>query len=76
MLNGGPVAVRMHLDHCLETLRLAIMCNADTTPVLLATDPTEHNRVAGVFESHHKCSKFDKLADWTAANQISEYHVN
>jgi len=29
----------MHVDHCIETLRLALACQADTTPSFIMRDP-------------------------------------
>ncbi|KAG4427682.1 hypothetical protein IFR05_016836, partial [Cadophora sp. M221] len=37
-LNSTAVGNRMHVDHCIETLRLALMCFADVTPILMFND--------------------------------------
>ncbi|KAJ5588765.1 hypothetical protein N7537_011443 [Penicillium hordei] len=38
---NSPFAVRAHVDHCTETVRLALMCNADVTPYLLYEQEAE-----------------------------------
>lgn len=60
----------MHLDHCIETLRLTLMCHADTTPSLLLQDPESPVGVSTDFSSHRKCRNFWGLRDWTWKNQI------
>ncbi|KAL5411598.1 hypothetical protein PMIN03_004769 [Paraphaeosphaeria minitans] len=34
LADARDVGDRMHVDHCLETLRLTLMCNADVTPTV------------------------------------------
>lgn len=59
-----PVAGRMHVDHCIETLRLSLMCYADVTPLLVYEDPDAPIGVRADFNVHHKCRKFDKLIEY------------
>ncbi|KAK7184349.1 hypothetical protein PSPO01_09726 [Paraphaeosphaeria sporulosa] len=61
-LEDGPKLNRMHVDHCIETLRLALMCRADTTPLLVRLGG-EHGTKAD-FNSHHKCVKWDHFMEW------------
>lgn len=35
----SAIANRLHADHCIETLRLALMCHGDVTPVLIHVEP-------------------------------------
>jgi hypothetical protein len=49
-LNSTAVGNRMHVDHCIETLRLALMCFADVTPILMLNDPSRrrvYERILG-----------------------------
>jgi hypothetical protein len=66
-----PVAGRIHVDHCLETLRLSLMCYSDVTPMLFEVDPSIPNlgRKAD-FNVHHKCRNFDKIVDWAQENKV------
>ena len=61
---NDPEDVRTHVDHCLETLRLTLMCNADLTPYFLAIDPAFPLGGRNDFNVHHKCKKWDVITDW------------
>lgn len=59
----------VHLDHCIETLRLALTCRPDVTPLLVLEDASEqHIGAKADFYSHHKCVRFDKLSQWVDDN--------
>lgn len=64
---------RMHVDHCIETLRLSLMCYGDVTPVLLNHRTDGRHQVPREldFNVHHKCRNFDQLVDWTQANMVT-----
>lgn len=54
---------RMHVDHCIEALRLSLMCYADITPLLIKkSSRLKVGRMAD-FNVHHKCRNFDKIVD-------------
>jgi len=59
-----PLAGRMHVDHCIETLRLSLMCYADVTPLLIYVDPNAPIGYRADFNIHHKCRDFDKLVEY------------
>lgn len=69
-LRDGDEASRTHVDHCIETLRLTLMCYSDTTPMLAILDPTHAGGVKADFSSHHKCRNFEKVAHWMEENQV------
>ncbi|KAI2628936.1 hypothetical protein GGS21DRAFT_492484 [Xylaria nigripes] len=54
------VGDRIHVDHCIETLRLQLMCNADLTPMLVFKDDTDALEDQAGFNVHHKCRYWDK----------------
>jgi len=58
------VGDRMHVDHCFETLRLVLMCNADVTPSLVIKNPDKSEGHEADFNTFHKCRNFDKIMDW------------
>ncbi|GAW15925.1 hypothetical protein ANO14919_053470 [Xylariales sp. No.14919] len=62
--NTSPVGQRMHVDHCIETVRLALMCFGDLTPVLIREAPETVQAMKADFDSHHKCRNFDKIRKW------------
>ena len=40
------------------------MCNVDVTPFVVELDGNAPMGHKADFNSHHKCMKFDKLAEW------------
>ncbi len=70
---SGRDVLRTHVDHCIETLRVALMCFADTTPVLIYIEPRLPAGIAGDFETLHTCRKFDDLKAWAADRAVTEY---
>ncbi|KAI0436448.1 hypothetical protein F4803DRAFT_223910 [Xylaria telfairii] len=67
----ASVADRMHVDHCIEALRLQLMCNADLTPLLIEVDDNDFGQKAD-FNVHHKCRNWDKVTEWQDANNIEQ----
>lgn len=61
---------RMHVDHCLETLRLSLMCSADVTPLLYVYDKDNVLGHRPDFNTHHKCRDFNKIVDFVKENAV------
>ncbi|KAF2868397.1 hypothetical protein BDV95DRAFT_579765 [Massariosphaeria phaeospora] len=68
--SDSDVGIRLHLDHCIETLRLTLMCHGDTTPSLMMEDPESPLGVSTDFSSHRMCRNFEGIREWTRENQI------
>lgn len=64
------LAGRMHVDHCLESLRLSLMCYADVTPVLAENNPMRPTGLQLDFNVHHKCRDFDKMIEYVQAHGV------
>lgn len=58
-----------HLNHCLDSLRQEIICNADDTPRYsgLGQDGTGNNQ-------HRMCKDWRKLEDWANAHSACYDH--
>lgn len=67
----SDVGARMHVDHCIEALRVTLMCHGDTTPFFSILDPTAPLGARADFSPHRKCRKFDKLHSWVKDHQLS-----
>ncbi|KAH8784569.1 hypothetical protein F5882DRAFT_294848, partial [Hyaloscypha sp. PMI_1271] len=65
-----PEMTRKHIDHCIETLRLSIMCHGDVTPLLIRHSASGPLGGMMDFSNHHKCRRFDKLLDWMKDNAV------
>jgi hypothetical protein len=68
----GAVGRRMHVDHCIEALRLSLMCQSDTSPVFLVKDPESSLGERAQFSTHHKCRNFEKIREWAVDNKVPE----
>ncbi|TEA14916.1 Cyclochlorotine biosynthesis protein O [Colletotrichum sidae] len=51
----------MHLEHCIDALRQAVMCSADVTPHPWVWKDGQNREVADVM---HSCRNFDAIRDW------------
>lgn len=50
-------------EHCLDALRLSIMCKGDMT--LIPTKDSDSRPFEAVFESVHACRDFSAIRDWS-----------
>lgn len=69
----GEVATRMHVDHCIDSLRQYLMCTADVTPVFLELKPDTVSGARGDFSTFHKCRNFEKLTKWLDDNLSPDF---
>ncbi|KAK9422661.1 hypothetical protein SUNI508_00524 [Seiridium unicorne] len=61
-----------HLDHCLDSLRLTLMCDADTTLIPVEWS-NEGNRIMPKFETTHTCRDYGALKEWaTERDSVDE----
>ena len=59
---------RVYPDHCVEMLRLNLMCQSD---VGLITFETTDEGIWPDFSTWHTCRKFDKVLDWAMENAVA-----
>ncbi|KAK4149188.1 hypothetical protein C8A00DRAFT_47145 [Chaetomidium leptoderma] len=71
-ISAEPEDVRGHVDHCLETLRMNLMCQADigvftfkVYPELGDDDPWPE------FSTLHTCRNFDGIRDWARSKAVT-----
>ncbi|EKG14304.1 hypothetical protein MPH_08484 [Macrophomina phaseolina MS6] len=69
-LDGTPEIRRMHLDHCIEVLRLNLMCTADVTPFLVEVNPSFPRGEKADFNSNHKCRNFWDIKEWVKEHTV------
>lgn len=65
-LSDNELKNRLHADHCLEALRISLMCWGDVTPLLVRLGGPAGARAD--FETHHKCRDFNKIESWIEEN--------
>ncbi|KAJ5720495.1 uncharacterized protein N7483_008429 [Penicillium malachiteum] len=62
--DGPENLMHMHVDHCIEMLRVHLMCASDVTPFLSTVDNDSIIGKRADFESMHKCRNFSKIQEW------------
>ncbi|PPQ72879.1 hypothetical protein CVT26_003500 [Gymnopilus dilepis] len=66
-----PETYQRHLEHCIEALRQALMCSADTGMITF-----EWVRGFSMpypdFNTKHRCRDFEKLVAWQTANGVND----
>ncbi|KAI3323785.1 hypothetical protein HD806DRAFT_522347 [Xylariaceae sp. AK1471] len=68
---ASDVEARMHTDHCIEAVRLALMCHGDTTPAITVMNPKAPRGEMSDFSPAKKCRKFEKLQEWSVRNALN-----
>ncbi|KAG8404946.1 hypothetical protein J3459_022397 [Metarhizium acridum] len=56
-----PKVERAHLDHCIEMLRINLMCTADITPITAKQVSWKNGDPAPDFSTLHTCRNFSKI---------------
>lgn len=59
---------RMHVDHCIETIRLALQCNADITPYLVRRQDDRTLGAKSDFNAWHRCKSWNGIGQWMEQN--------
>jgi len=61
-----------HINHCLEMLRVAIMCRGDVSLSTFKWIGTSNHRVPTAWDrSPHQCVNWDSLAEWTRSRSVN-----
>ncbi|KAI8627966.1 hypothetical protein F5Y19DRAFT_160058 [Xylariaceae sp. FL1651] len=65
----------LHVDHCLDQVRQALICNADVSVVYFAWSDIVQGLCPHV-ENKHTCRNYDKILDWAKDRTINakEWH--
>ncbi|KAJ7596521.1 hypothetical protein C8J56DRAFT_1158593 [Mycena floridula] len=64
-----------HLDHCVDTLREAVTCTSDVTPLVWAWNDTR-NKPEPQFNAFHVCRDFPAIQEWAHENRLEVPHEN
>lgn len=62
-----------HVDHCIEVLRINLMCTVDVTPYLIEVRDGQIDvvRTDGLYH----CRNFNKLVEWAEENIVHPYNI-
>ncbi|KAH8822805.1 hypothetical protein DL96DRAFT_316715 [Flagelloscypha sp. PMI_526] len=62
-----------HLSHCIDSLRQAVSCSADVTPLVWKWNEAR-NAYMGRLDVVHSCRDFEKVQDWARPRAVA--HLN
>ena len=62
---------REHIDHCIDSIRQSLTCNADISVLTWSWDVREQRNIPQA-EVPHVCRRFDKLQEWAEARAVSQ----
>jgi hypothetical protein len=57
-----------HFEHCYDSLRQALQCNADLSTIYYEWVP-ERNRLVGNLATTHTCKNYDSIIQWARDHQ-------
>ncbi|KAF4312395.1 hypothetical protein GTA08_BOTSDO11535 [Botryosphaeria dothidea] len=74
---GGDLAVSeerltRHLDHCIEALRMKVMCEADVGVILYQEQPADDGKMEPDYEMQHVCRNWDAVREWAVSNKVAD----
>jgi hypothetical protein len=62
-----------HVEHCIEALRIVLMCHADTTPYLIEEDNDGQSIIRS--DALYRCRKWNKLTEWAGKHIVQPYNA-
>ncbi|KAH8807267.1 hypothetical protein F5884DRAFT_880153 [Xylogone sp. PMI_703] len=69
----GPAMLLDHVEHCIEMLRIVLMCASDETPYLIESNRNGDEVVYP--NSQRRCRNFQKLIDWAEEHVVEPYNA-
>jgi hypothetical protein len=69
----SPAMLLDHVEHCIEMLRIDLMCFSDETPYPIEIDAGGKEVVRT--DTLHRCRKFEKLMDWADIHVVEPYNA-
>jgi len=66
----GEMVGPEHIDHCIDTIRQYMMCNADVTATTWVWDP-EKGKSKAVADVAHTCRNFEDIKAWAEERRLT-----
>lgn len=73
-LSEPPEKLRLHLDHCIEILRMNLMCSGDIGVFTFAMLPGYDDPWPD-FNTDHVCRNFDAIKNWAIENTVATDNI-
>lgn len=68
----APEIVRTHIDHCIEMIRQAIMCQSDLGVLTYNWVEVQENPWPN-FNTQHQCRDFERVLQWGKEKQVMDF---
>ncbi|CAJ2509453.1 Uu.00g144790.m01.CDS01 [Anthostomella pinea] len=66
----------LHIDHCVNSIREAMMCSADITPIPFHTVNETDLHVFPELAATHTCRDFDAIREWARPRQVEAWKMD
>ncbi|KAK0755791.1 hypothetical protein N5P37_011665 [Trichoderma harzianum] len=63
--------VQVHLEHCIDALRLSLMCTGDMTLIPIRWSKNR-NWINPSFDTDHTCRNYEALRDWSLPRDAAD----
>ena len=63
-------------DHCIDTLRQTLICNADVTPIKFHHNIDNAYNVYPAVYATHTCRDYDSLKEWALDRQVELWKLD
>ncbi|PYI07694.1 hypothetical protein BO78DRAFT_366516 [Aspergillus sclerotiicarbonarius CBS 121057] len=65
-----------HWDHCIDSLRQAIMCHADVSPISFHVNVPAKTGIFPRLATTHTCRNFTKIQDWARHHEAGNWNFS
>ncbi|KAL1391344.1 hypothetical protein HDK64DRAFT_325233 [Phyllosticta capitalensis] len=69
---AGKEKLQHHMTHCIEALRLKLMCEADVGVLPFYEKTGPDGKIEPDYESKHVCRSFDKVREWAVHHKVAD----
>ncbi|KAK8174048.1 hypothetical protein IWX90DRAFT_161044 [Phyllosticta citrichinensis] len=69
---AGKEKLQHHMTHCIEALRLKLMCEADVGVLPFYEKTGADGKTEPDYESKHVCKNFDKVREWAVHHKVAD----
>ncbi|KAL1630143.1 hypothetical protein SLS54_001003 [Diplodia seriata] len=61
-----------HLDHCIEALRMKVMCEADVGVILYQEQPGDDGKFEPDYQTQHVCRNWNRVREWAVTHKVAD----
>ncbi|KAL1652305.1 hypothetical protein SLS58_000432 [Diplodia intermedia] len=61
-----------HLNHCIEALRMKVMCEADVGVILYQEQPGDDGKFEPDYQTQHVCRNWNRVREWAVTHKVAD----